>query len=329
MSRSRFVQQLALGEAAAEALNLFRGDAPTRREIRWASRLRTSYQATPCLPSRRVRLSNLLCVAPTRCSPLISCTFPRVAPDKDVNGDDSLADKDGHPVAGKANSRRQPGELRGRRRNQKQRINRPTRTARPSQESRPGEGYKVTPRFKELSHRCHGSGDVTQVARVTFQTGNKCHLAFFATMPSLRTIPRGSQVDTLPLMVGRPVTVSWPREPRQPQSKNSQLRSEPTIGYRGRIHQRDGRVEHIKLKPGRARANKRHWTPGKAQGHNASKSSSPDLCCLQRPESGTRIVACCVPVATNLPHRVPLRPIPVSERHRAISGRSLTGSRRR
>ena len=192
--------------------------------------------------------------------------FPSIRTDKDVTVTVRLADKDGNPVAGKrvhigslvsyggADLIKQP---------EKPTNEKGETTAR----IRPGEGYTVTHDSKILATDVTDLVDVAQVGHVTFQAGTVVSF-FFPDAFSPYYDPNVIKVEPLPLMAGRPVTVSVALENRTKDAAELTATFKATAWNIGGVRWPEiGKVEHIRLKPSEARRVGINWTPGQAQEH--------------------------------------------------------------
>ncbi len=107
--------------------------------------------------------------------------------------------------------------------------------------------------------------DVAQVGQVTFQAGTVVSF-FFPDAFSPYYDPNVIKVEPLPLMAGRPVTVSVALENRTKDAAELTATFKATAWNIGGVRWPEiGKVEHIRLKPGEARRVSVNWTPGQAQ----------------------------------------------------------------
>jgi len=231
--------------------------------------------------------------------------FPSIRTDKDVTVTVRLADKDGNPVAGKrvrigslvsygaADLIRQP--------------ERPTdEKGETTARIRPGEGYKVTHDSRIFATDVTDLVDVAQVTQVTFQAGT-VPTSFFATDAfSPYYAPEVLKVEPLPLMVGRPVTVSVALENRGkfPVELAATFRANDwAIGPA--TTNEIGRVEHIHLKAGEPRRASINWTPGKAESHQCFEVRLQGSVLFGANRSRTGILAAAFLPRTNLAYASP------------------------
>lgn len=189
--------------------------------------------------------------------------FPSIRTDKDVSVTVHLADKDGNPVAGKhvhVGSLVSYGGA--------DLIKQPEKPTDEKGETtagiRPGESYKVTHDSKILATDVTDLVDVAQVAHVTFQAGTVVDF-FFPDAFSPYYDPDLIKAEPLPLIAGRPVTISVALENRTKDAAELTATFKAKGLNIGAVQWPEiGKVEHIRLKPGEARRVSINWTPGQA-----------------------------------------------------------------
>src|SRR5438445_1878488 len=231
--------------------------------------------------------------------------FPAERTDKEVTVTIRLADKDGSPITGK---RVHVGSLvsYGARDSIKQPDKPTDENGETTARIRPGEGYKVTHDSRIFATNVTDLVDVAQVTWVTFQAGTVPTSFFASDAFSPYYAPAVLRVEPLPLIVGRPVTVSVALENRGkfPVDLTATFRANDwAIGpaFTTEI----GRVEHIQLKAGEARRASVNWTPGKAEGHQCFEVQLTGSVSFAANRRGTGIAAAAFLPTTNLAYALP------------------------
>jgi len=226
--------------------------------------------------------------------------FPAERTDKDVTVTVRLADKDGQPVAGKrvhlgslvsyggADAIKQPDK--------------PTdENGETTARIRPGEGYKVTHDSRIFATDVTDLVDVAQVAGVTFTAGT-VPTSFFGDVFSPYYDPGRIRVEPLPLIEGRPVTISASLENRgkYPAELATTFTSNDwNIG--GTDWKTIGRVEDILLKPGEERVVSVKWAP-KATGHQCFRVELSGRVLFATRSGVTVLAASALPLAISAEH---------------------------
>jgi len=231
--------------------------------------------------------------------------FPAERKDRNVAVTVRLRDKDGHRVAGKrvhvgslvsyggADAIKQP---------EKPTDDKGETTA----NIRPGEGYKVTHDSTIFATDVTDLVDVAQVAHVTFQAGTVPTSFFADDAFSPYFAPDIIRVEPLPLIVGRPVTVSVALENRGkfPVELAATFRANDWAIGPAFVNE-IGRVERIQLKPGEARRVSVQWTPGKAETHQCFDVVLTGRVLFGANPSGAGVVAAALLPTTNVVYASP------------------------